>query len=359
MAQLVAHSLWERGVASSSLAAPTKKNPLAKIFPFKLQHPYTDSNINFGVLSMTKKHILIALIALSIPSLTTPTSLSFDTLLANPEWYKEQAKQWVNMYLLSVPPQDLCLTANVLLYSWAQAQANVETQPYIQSGLQTVVEAAHVFDKTRLTPGEYFTMSPLQTIDIEKLNWALKHHEIASKTYHQALLLIIEKEALSSINAQEAIKQIQANARTAVAQGVASIVRHFDTLITKAHSWLEAVVKILFKNKPIDAKNSKGILKALWQYIEGLLAKAFIASDSIYSTAWYDSAQALLIPHDLHNALWDVMERVRAAFYRAHYEALYEYMQESGIAASCLIKVDESGWVQNPTNFLPDPHSLL
>lgn len=307
---------------------------------------------------MMKKSILLVLFATST-SLLTATSLPFDIMLAHKSWYKAQAKEWVNEYLLSVSPQDLCLIANVLYYSWARSTANLTTQRYVEASLQTMVDIAHAFDTTRLTPARYFTHKQPRKTSFENLYQALATHESASKTYHQALALIIDKEALESFNAQAALSTVRVNARTAVAQGVASIATHFDQLLSQAHTWLESVIKILFKNKPIETGGSKAIMQTLWKYIERLLAKAFIASDSKYATAWNDAVQALLIPHDLHSALWDVMEQTRSAFYAAHYEAVYEFMAALKPTPSCYFAVNEAGWIVNGTQPIPDPDSLL
>jgi hypothetical protein len=305
---------------------------------------------------MMKKYLLILLFATSA---INATSLPFDTMLANKNWYKSQAQQWVNEYLLSVPPQNLCLIANVLYCAWARSSANVQTQRYVESSLQTMVDLAHHFDITRLTPARYFTNKQPDKTPLNQLYQALDQHEKASKAYHQAITLIVDKEALESINAQAAITTVRSNARTAVAQGVASVVTHFDQLLSQAHIWLESVIKLLFKNKPIDPSDSKTILQTLWKYIERLLAKAFIASDSKYITAWNDAMQALLIPHALHNALWDVMEQVRAAFYAAHYEAVYEYMQALHLSKPCYLTIDNTGFIANTTHIIPVPDSLL
>lgn len=304
-----------------------------------------------------KKHLFLILVT-CIPHLSA-TTLPFDAMLSNKNWYKAQAQQWVREYVLTASQKDLCLIANVLYFSWARSATNVATAHVVQDALQSIVDSAHRFDVTRLTPARTFTTKQPSKTSLDQLYKHLDRHEIISKTYHQALDLIIDKLALESDNAQAALKQVRTRARSAVAQGVASVVTHFDQLLSQAHTWLDSVIRTLFKNKPIDPTDSKAILQILYKYIERLLAKAFIASDSKYATAWNDTAQALLIPHDLHNALWDVMEQVRAAFYAAHYEALYEYTHMLPTPQACFVNINESGWITNATQKIPAPDSLL
>ena len=324
---------------------------------------------------MNKSEISKYFCALSVCTLITaqatakPFTLAYDRLFASPDAYKKQAQERFDRYFSSASQTDLSLLLNLFYTAWARSQANLITRDLIEHARATLSDATHVFALTRLSPALYL---PEQTKDNDQkqnrldrnmttLDHALAHHKNISLTYHYTLDALFDQHKLASPTALSGLTLVRRDARTAVAQALATVARHLDDIVIQAHAQLATAIENFSHQKLLgtDRSEHRGAIEFLWQYIRRFFERAFFMSDKAYAHGWYAVDQALLMSHSVHNALWHLMEEVRTAFYQAHYALIYDALEKSGAApqAYCLL-FGESGPTSTCPHILPEPHSL-
>lgn len=321
---------------------------------------------------------------------TKPFTLSYDRTYASPDTYKKQAQAWFDKHFAGASKTDLLLALNLVYTSWARSSANLHAQSHIEKARAALSDMAYSFALTRLTPGLYVSGPTGNTLAknnptnntvldtapqtgtvhehnaLDTLDAALANHKNISRMHHYALEYIIDRKQIASSAALAGLVLMRRSARTTVAQALATVPRHIGDIITQTHAQLSDAIEKFSHQKLINLER-RGAIDFLWKYIQRFFARAFVNSDKAYSHGWYACDQALLLSQSVHNALWRVMEEVRCAFYRAHYDVIYAALQKSAAVTQTLPETsskdfcmlfDRDGKTSRCPKILPAPHSL-
>lgn len=370
MAQLVAHSLWERGVASSSLAAPTifLSNFLASPSIYSmLSSCNTGLTIKKGEMSVNKFLCILVLIGSHIVS----SANCSDTSKIDPQ-LKSSIDVWVNSYvksangLLLCSKKDLQLMLNILYVSYERSYITIKAQENAVSSLDV---AWHVFQnilQTRRNPSKevpYYTdreafMNSMNTLfDMQEM-----HLHIGS-TYAHALDLVMNGALLTDKNLLEGIKKLREQSRRAIVHSLTDVNEYVDALLHTRSNNIDEQVKSMVNY--VD-EYSEGIKKNLliadylWSLVPYLGVNSFVKADDLTVTMSEQWWKTLMQMVSISNFIWRSVETARATLYLEYYKALYAIALNNDCSDYLTVMFDEKGVIANTTErqLLPEPQKL-
>jgi hypothetical protein len=281
-----------------------------------------------------------------------------------PDFYTNEAQLWVNAYAPLLSPQECVWVLGLLYSSWLRSEATCYVQKELYKALNAFEGAAHIFKTARLDPGTYQKSPSIAENTAVTLARALKllsrHQEIAL-TYHHAVVALVHGPGLRSGN--RAIHQLRKSARMAIARALGLELSSINALIARANSQLLKSAQTFAQRQLFKVKApllKRGIIKVAWNYAQQALAQTFFKTDREYTSGLNDCTEALSIAHGAHNLVWQRIEEIRAAYYHAHYSALYNYTIAHGTpAASLCLAFNQEGFAPHACfKKLPEPSSL-
>ena len=305
MAQLVAHSLWERGVVSSSLAAPT---------------------------SIQKREIMKRFIILSCLLSYLSTYTIIDT-----KKYEADAQHWVEHCIIHsdgtmrISPDDLHAILNLIFFSTQRSLGTVYAQDI---GMQAVNAAWHGWQniaQTRLDPAHELPYQSQYATDAETFSAfiaAQQEHHKTGMTYHHTVKEIVDGTQLQTTEALFAVDRLRLLARTMVLDSFLSIKQQITLLSDCAHQLME---KRLLE---IDYEERGFLRDTVMSFLPGFALTSFLKLEHCYTTASSETWSALEKVQQVSILIYKTIEQERAAFYAAHYNALYQVLVKQKLSAA-------------------------
>jgi hypothetical protein len=328
VAQLVAHSLWERGVASSSLAAPTRKMFLElvmKIYP-----------------------------SIFYPVIICLTILSYFSTVSSPDpKLEEQARSWLYRYVFTeegsirISNYDIQAIVNLLYLSWCRSVITLKAQHKALQTLDVIWKGWQNIAQTRLDPSidiPYAISSEQQEAVIKDFWMLVQHYRSIGITYSYAVKMILEKQILQTTLALDGVATMRNGARVVVLDSLLDVRKQlgeFFHLNNKTQSLLADLQPTEIKIDPeIDLEeNKKGInlLDYISIYIPQLALHSFVEANNTHNLVSEEGWQALKMIQEIGNQTWKAIEEARADFYRAYYTVLFNAIRQHNLPDSCLL----------------------
>ena len=301
IAQLVAHSLWERGVVSSSLAAPT-------------------ISLKKGIV-MARIFARLAYLSLCI------INFSFAALDVAP--YQEQADQWIKTNFSHAAnkhnTKQLQVIANVLYFSFLRSAATLDAQEIAFRSLQTVWNGWQNIAQTRMNPSKH---APYDINFKEQENLLSKFidaqytHRSVGVTYALCAHAAI-KENLLDNNYGDALTELRETARTVVAKAFLDVKKVLGNLYNYASDHLRLHE---LDEDPDDRFNFAQTVAA---FIPSFALKSFIEAEKINTKASEHAWLVCTTITGVNKQIWETIESARASYYLAHYRAFLSYLEEN------------------------------
>ena len=240
--------------------------------------------------------------------------------------YHDDAKLWIKTYLQSedgtllISSSDVQMLLNLTYFSYLRSQATLSAQ---ETGLQAITQAWHGWQniaQTRLDPSHKLPF----TVDLDaqahmfaQFIEAQRHHRKIGRTYSHAVSIIIESEILTSTATPFAIDRMRNQARSVVLDAFTNIKQQVALLLGE-------------KRTDKKLKRKKGFLQdAISTFLPAFALSTFLKLDACYVTS---SSKTWDILENLQHAsvlLYRTIEHERAAFYKAYYQALYQFAKAS------------------------------
>lgn len=338
MAQLVAHSLWERGVASSSLAAPTsfKYNSKGEGLEIKSSLPirYASILLIFPVYCLFSHNL----------------SVSVHTYK---EEYYHQGVSWRHQYIenpdgqLLVTPHDICLIANLIYLSYARSILTLAAQDAALQTLDYIWKEWQNIAQTRLDPSVSLPYPHLEekNYNPKGLLKLQQRHRSFGKAYTHAVTNIVNGHLLESSEAYLAVHEIRKLARYQVMYALLDVKQQLGSFFASQ------------KNEPPLKTNFTDFI---WSYIPQLALHSFVEANNINTTISEEGWNTLKSIQKVGNQTWRAIEEARAAFYFGYYTALYETIEKLNFPAKISIMFDEFGIIMDSQQItlLPHPKAL-
>ena len=315
MAQLVAHSLWERGVVSSSLAAPTS---------FKKG------------LGMNSIRVLF--------SLLISFSLQAYCPLLNP--YTSQAQSWIQTYFIDdqgsllVPLNDLELLANLLYFSAQRSQSTLIAQEASHDILTLFWQSYQNIAQTRRNPS---LPEPFK-IDYDQIAYrfaqtiaAQKEHKRIGATYAHAAQTVLKEQSLHTQLALQAITALRKDARHCMAQEFLSVKERLGDAFNIAQTYLNRT----HNDNEIDRSFGDFFIDLSLPF----LLKSFLEWEQISITALQEVWHILHTLIHTEITVWNAIEESRSGFYDAHYQAIKALLNNYYPHRDYVIMFDENGLI--------------
>ncbi len=126
------------------------------------------------------------------------------------------------------------------------------------------------------------------------------------------------------------IDELRDSARTVVAESLIEVMDEIQQEIQKAHLVISQAAELFKAEGQLKSNNlvNRSITELLWYYVPHLMVKSFINFDNGYTTASKQCLDAYLESQQIGNDIWERIESSRAAYYAAHYNALYSIVQK-------------------------------
>lgn len=126
------------------------------------------------------------------------------------------------------------------------------------------------------------------------------------------------------------IDELRDNARTVVAESLINVMYEIQQEIQKAQESISQAAALFKTESQLKSKNfvNRSITELLWYYVPQLMVKSFTHFDRGYTAASKQCLDAYLESQKIGNQIWERIEVARAAFYAAHYNALYVQVQQ-------------------------------
>jgi len=291
MAQLVAHSLWERGVASSSLAAPT-------IF-----------HIEESV--MKRFYMRVLIYALLISNTIQSSEIVLSDII-----YTKEAVTWVRDYILDeyrnlrIYPKELQLIANLIYFSYKRSYSNLFAQEIAIENLERAWQGWQNIAQTRLDPSKShpYKVDSETTKAISNQMWNLHDHHIKmGATYSKTESMIVRGNILISDHAKRAVQDMRSQARKVVAKSLVDIRKYFGD--------------IFYEKKNMPEKGLK-FIDYIYSYIPQLAVNSFVEANHTNDIISEEGWLLFLKIQNIGKRTWQIIEQERASFYLAFYKEI-------------------------------------
>ncbi|MBY0109811.1 MAG: hypothetical protein K2X90_01745 [Candidatus Babeliaceae bacterium] len=257
--------------------------------------------------------------------------------------YQAQAQEWAEKVINRVDRYFLTDLLDLLHASYVRSYMTLVVQrDYIQLFSQIGSGWKHIIN-TRLNPSkdEAFDESVININNtlIQQLETFQKNC-VTQKEYVEKLNRLTDDSASNypgkiyqTIDYRPCrllIDELRDNSRTVVAESLIEVMDEIQQEIQKAHQAVSQAAE-LFKNEGQLKSNNfvnRSITELLWYYVPHLMVKSFVNFDNGYTSASNHCLDAYFESQQTGNAIWHRIEVARAAYYAAHYHALYMLIKE-------------------------------
>lgn len=274
--------------------------------------------------------------------------------------FTNHAQAWVNAYLFNRYGQriatdiELQYVANLFYLSYRRAQETIRMQRVASDALKGIWEAWQNVAQRRLEPSNPapYKIDVAQQAQNSQDFWRqYALHQRINSTYDSANTHITHGDLIGNSIVKQGISDMRKEARRIMLEALGDFKQHLGKLF-------DYVFKPTFKN---DREVVRGIADFVTSYIPQLAANQFIHADALHTKMSEETLQVLATIQTIGVQTWDVIERSRMAFYKAHYAHVYYTMQRFQVPTyHFTIQFDENGLipVSNQQQFLPTPDTL-
>jgi hypothetical protein len=296
----------------------------------------------------------------SILIISLIVSFPISAIKLTPSKYREQAKEWVNTFVVSqhnkllMNPADLQLCANLFYFSYLRSAATIKAQDIACNTLTQMWQGWQNIAQTRMNPSIELPYSPdysKQESLYKDFIKAQTYHRMLGKTYAHAAEAAVKEHYLTD-HSKNAILETRERSREVVIMAFIEVKKILGELIDFASTnlrsdWIEWD----------DEDNTRfDFMDTVSYYIPYFALKSFMELERINTQAGEQTWQILTTMCGVSKQMWEAIEFARASYYLAHYQELYRIMQEQNVdAAYCMIMFNEHGMI-NPdkqTTHLP------
>ena len=311
VAQLVAHSLLERGVVGSSLATPT-------IFELRLTAK--------GIESMKISLFLPIFLVISLYSHKLPDIFYYQ--FASAEQFSPAAQQWSKTITSVASPADIQDVLKLLLASFDRSLSTLKTQRAYIELLETAATGWDHIVATRRNPSvvtniDAYSLAHCSSKDFYAL---LSDLQTVQREYVSVTERMVTDKEHRYLHLKPAIATLRDRSRAAVHQSLVNSLDSIRTELGTAQQQLLDAAQQFADNTELASSKvvTKGILDTVWDYVPALLVRSFVAFDRSFTASTKASAHAYFTSQEVGNFIWHIIECPRAAFYASYYQALYE-----------------------------------
>lgn len=247
--------------------------------------------------------------------------------------FHKQADAWAHDAVSQLDSKNILALLELTYISYQRSYMTLVTQPEYMALFERIGSGWNHLISTRLNPSldQDFDATTvacdnklLQQLALFQKDCALQQH------YVDATEKIVTDVAHEYIQSKVFVDDLRTRARTVVAESLSVIITQIEQEVEKAYHTLNEAAEH-FKNSSKFKKISlaefepetKFVSELLWHYVPSLMVKAFVNFDAGYSASSKACLQAYLESQQVSNKLWHAIELPRAAYYAAHYQALY------------------------------------
>lgn len=235
--------------------------------------------------------------------------------------YKQQAKKWVEAYLIApdktvlVCEHDIQLINNLLYFSYARSFSTVVAQERALALVPTLWQAWYNIAHTRRNParGPAYEITARPNLNSDLFFDAAEQHAHIGKIYATITQDMVNGHALSTTRALRAVETIRSQARLVISSALLDISEYTEQLYQLIdHDPLE--------KKMVSKKNRlhSFLMTTIPHYAQG----SFTTVDKLCEKTTQTLGDALNTITHLSSYIWNKLEQARAGFYLAHYRAL-------------------------------------
>lgn len=275
---------------------------------------------------MSIKKVLLATIFL-----TFPLSL-FPIPPLHHSRYTSDADVWISSFVgnasnphVITSAHDLEIILNLLYFSYLRSYITLQAQEKALEALESTWHGWQNIAQTRMNPSHeapYFvSLSEQKHIFDQFITFEQKHQEMCN-TYDLATEHILKEVTYENSQSIEAIKIVRKRSREVILQAFLDLQKTLGELLNFSLDYVKTPQQLTE-----EYTSRFDVFNLISQHIPQAALQSFLKIEKLYKKSSQETWKVLSTIQTVSKKLWDGIEQERAAYYLAHYKALYNIMR--------------------------------